>query len=225
MDERDVDTQLAALALAELNALADAEVPDIVSGVFTTDDWRDMLLITWFVWWRPDLLTDAARDNYRKLHGRFRLALTPELVADLERRAKAGESFTWAEGQLWFAAVEASKAQLPQLESVVWNEGEPEPPEPASHRAWDEWYETPIAVSLFAGRPAPRQLPRRHARPRGRRVARRTRLARRTRARAPAGRSGDDDPHDHELDRPGATVALARSKTRAGRRTSRGRVA
>jgi hypothetical protein len=164
--------RLSQIAVTEWNALVDADVPEVVSRVYTTAEWREMLALKWFWFWRPDLITDAdaAQARYQELYGRFPLALTPTLVAKLEEKTRAGQDISWAEGQLWFAAVDASQ------------------PRTAREADWNRWYATPVARSLFARRVlAPQRSPRR-ARPRGRRVAGRTR------ARSPAGRLDDDEP-------------------------------
>jgi hypothetical protein len=36
------------VADAEWNAFVDVEVPEVVSGVYTTAEWREMLALKWF---------------------------------------------------------------------------------------------------------------------------------------------------------------------------------
>lgn len=198
-DGREADVGVDESTFARWNNVVAAEVPQVVASVYTPAEWREMLVTEWLVWNVPQLVTDSRMVRYRELWARFKQVLTWDLVAELERKVGSDEDMSWAEEQLWRAAVEVSKAKLPPLVSVSWNEGEPEPPEHESHRAWDEWNATPIAASFVGAPPmvlvhAPPRYEARAPRAR-RRVARR--VARR-RARSP---SRSDEPEPPPLDR------------------------
>jgi hypothetical protein len=119
-----------------------------------------------------------------------------ERIAYLEALTKDPDAaMTQAEGEEWFAYVDASKPAWP--EPVTVEEGE-EFPEPSKAEAdleaeWDRWYANPVADILFPLQAAVRvhvpprfDVPTRsEARPRGRRSSRR---------RAGPARPEDDPP-------------------------------
>lgn len=162
---------------AEFDRIESAEVPEIVADAFTPEEWRQLLAIEALAWYMPVGEENVRR--YNDLYAKFDDAVNRRTVRKLERKLAGDENLDFAEGQVWAAAVEKSRAELPT----------------DADRAWDEWYAKPISESLFPTFVAPmaRAL---HARtrgraPRGRRHVRRVGASRAS----PTARDDDEPPH------------------------------
>jgi hypothetical protein len=120
-----------------------------------------------------------------ELAARWAPTLTPELVAELERKSQSDEDMSRDELEQWSVAVDLSQPELA-----------------APEEEWDRWYETPVAALIAPAAPlgtaiAPSPL---GTRSRSARPAARPRRRRRTNRGSPGRQSGDDDPHEPDLE-------------------------